>query len=154
MVEGTLLSLAFIAGVCILGLFGAAIGQAIVQATQTSGIHHLLAVATTCILGGFVTSVNQRMPNYASRPPVSALLQRLKAPALLALLSVSLTVCIALMLSNTPGMPGLSHLALNAALGLNVGIVLASLHISGSLTSQYRSACAWEDQIHPRHKGC
>lgn len=150
---GVRLSFAAICAVCIVGIFGSVIIQAGAHLVQTNGFRHVVAVATTCILSGIAGNLSRQLPNYYGRPPLTSLLQHLKAPAGAAILALLLGVGIALLLRATPVMSALSHWALNAAIGLNLGVIAMSIWTAGRLVSQYRAMCKGEDRIPPHQRG-
>lgn len=147
---GAILTLVVIGLVCLLGLFGATLLQAAWAVVSTAGFYQLMAVMATGFLGGVVSGLKTRLPNFGGRPPVSALRESRKAPALAACAALLLGLGAAFLLAASPDLPRLRVLALNAALGLNIGMLLRCLWICFKMTRQYRADCAWEDLVHPR----
>lgn len=141
----------YVAGV--IAVFGDDMSQELKRLAHSSTAHYVLAVVATCILGGVAGSLNSRLPNYIGRPPLESLIGHLKTPALTALLSLLLGTCIAFLLRTALWMSDLSYWALNASIGLNLGVIAMSLWTAGSLVSQYREMCKWEDSIPPHQRG-
>lgn len=148
---GFWLAVAAVAVVCYLGIVGPTLLQAGLKLVQAHGFHHAVAVLTTCVLAGIVGNLNRQLPNYAGRPPFDSLLRLLKPSAAVALLALLLGLSIALMLRNTLVLTELSRLALNASIGLNLGVIAFSIGAGWRIVSQYRKVCAWEDSI-PLHQ--
>lgn len=137
----------------LIGVFGEDMLHTGVQLAHANGFHHVLAVTATCILGGVAGSLNRRLPNYLGRPPLESLIRHLKTPVLTAFLSLLLGACIAFLLRTTLLMSDLSSWVLNASIGLNLGVIAVSIWTVGSLVSQYREMCKWEDSIPPHQRG-
>lgn len=146
---GALLSFLAIAAVCVVGLLGDFVLKFTVELLQTAGFYQFTAVAATCILGGVVTGIKRRLPNYGSRPPLTSLVQHLKAPGVTGVIALALIACLVALMMAAPELTRFRVLALNASIGLNLGVFGWCSWLCLSLTSQYRAKCMWEDLVHP-----
>lgn len=147
---GAMLTLLAITVVCLIGLFGAAALQATLEMLHMAGFYQFTAVAATCVLGGVVTDITRRLPNYGSRPPLASLMQHLKTPVVTGVIALVLIGYLVALMMNAPELTRFRVLALNASIGLNLGVFGWCSWLCLSLTSQYRAKCAWEDLVHPQ----
>lgn len=147
--DGVFFAFAVIAFVSFMGTQGVSIVNAFQALALSSGFHQVLIVVGTCALGGVVAGLNNRLPNYASRPPASALTGATLPTALAALAGLALMAAAGIRLTAVGELSPLSFWALVATLALNSAAVVTCICYAYSLARQYREACAWEDAIHP-----
>lgn len=147
--SGVFFAFAVIAVVSFMGTQGVEFAKACLKLATSAGFHHLLIVLGTGALGGVMAGLNRRLPNYASRPPLSALMSSTRPIAMAALAGVTL-IAVALACMTVVDYSTLSFWSLSATLALNSGAVVACLCYALSMVRQYRAECAWEDAVHPK----